>query len=42
MAQVGDYDIPNASGATVRSELNQVLEAIKTCNSGSSNPAGAV
>ena len=42
MAQVGDYDIPNASGATVRSELNQVLDAIKSCNSGSSNPAGTV
>ena len=42
MTQVGDYDIPNASGATVRGELNQILEAIKTCNSGSSNPAGAV
>tara|TARA_R100000329_G_scaffold34474_2_gene32144 strand:+ start:4338 stop:5453 length:1116 start_codon:yes stop_codon:yes gene_type:complete len=42
MAQVGDYDIPNASGATVRSELNQILDAIKSCNSGSSNPAGTV
>ena len=38
MSQVGDYDIANASGASVRSDLNFVLGAIKTCNSGSNNP----
>lgn len=39
MSQVGDYDVANASGASVRSDLNFVLGAIKTCNSGSSNPS---
>ena len=41
MPQVSDYDIANASGASVRSELNQVLDAIKTCNSGSNDPSNA-
>ena len=39
MSQVGDYDVANASGASVRSDLNFILGAIKTCNSGSSNPS---
>ena len=39
MSQVADYNIANASGASVRSDLNAVFEAIKTCNSGSSDPA---
>ena len=39
MSQVADYNIANASGASVRSDPNAVFEAIKTCNSGSSDPA---
>jgi len=39
MAQVSDYNIANASGASVRSDLNAVFSAIKTLNSGSSDPA---
>ena len=38
MSQVADYNNANASGASVRSDLNAVFEAIKTCNSGSSDP----
>ena len=39
MSQVADYNIANASGASVRSDINAVLDAIKTCNSGGSDPA---
>ena len=39
MAQVSDYNIANASGASVRSDLNAVLDAIKTLNSGGSDPS---
>ena len=39
MSQVSDYNIANASGASVRSDLNAVFSAIKTLNSGSSDPA---
>ena len=39
MSQVADYNIANASGASVRSDLNAVFDAIKTCNSGGSDPA---
>ena len=39
MAQVSDYNIANASGATVRSDLNAVFSAIKTLNSGGSDPS---
>ena len=41
MPQVSDYNIANASGASVRSDLNLVLEAIKTNNSGGTDPANA-
>ena len=41
MAQVSDYNIANASGASVRSDLNLVLEAIKTNNSGGTDPTNA-
>ena len=37
-----DYNIANASFPTVRTDLNNVLSAINTCNSGSSRPSGAV
>ena len=39
MSQVGDYNIANASGASVRSDINAVLDAVKTLNSGGSDPA---
>ena len=39
MSQVSDYNIANASGASVRSDLNAVFEAIKTLNSGGTDPA---
>lgn len=42
MSQVSDYDIANASGAAVRADINLVLDAIKTLNSGSGDPTGAV
>ena len=42
MSQVSDYDIANASGAQVRGDINNVLDPIKTLNSGSSDPTGAV
>ena len=39
MSQVSDYNIANASGASVRSDMNAVFDAIKTLNSGGSNPS---
>ena len=39
MAQVSDYNIANASGASVRSDLNAVFQAIQTLNSGGSDPS---
>ena len=39
MSQVSDYNIANASGASVRSDLNSVFDAIKTLNSGGSDPS---
>ena len=42
MSQVSDYDIANASGAAVRSDINLVLDAVKTLNSGSSDPTNAI
>ena len=39
MSQVADYNIANASGASVRSDMNSVFDAIKTLNSGGSDPA---
>ena len=42
MAQVDDYDVANRSGALVREDINLILDAIKTCNSGSSDPAAPV
>jgi len=39
MAQVSDFNVANASGASVRSDINAILEAIKTCNSGGSDPS---
>lgn len=42
MSQVSDYDIANASGAQVREDINLVFDAVKTLNSGSGDPVGAV
>jgi len=39
MSQVADYNIANASGASVRADLNAVFSAIKTLNSGGSDPS---
>ena len=39
MSQVSDYNIANASGASVRSDLNAVFDSIKTLNSGGSDPS---
>ena len=39
MSQVADYNIANASGASVRSDLNAVFGAIKTLNSGGNDPS---
>lgn len=39
MAQVDDYNVANRSGALVREDINLIFDAIKTCNSGSSDPA---
>ena len=36
MSQVTDYTIANDTGANVRSDINAVLGAIQTLNSGSS------
>ena len=37
-----DYNIANADGATVRSDLNNVLSAIQSINSGGSDPSSLV
>ena len=39
MSQVSDNNIANASGASVRSDLNAVFDAIKPLNSGGSDPS---
>ena len=42
MAQATDYSLANQSGANFRTELNSVLGAIQTLNSGSSAPSNLV
>lgn len=39
MSQTGDYDIANASGSTVRQDINDTLTNIITANSGGSAPS---
>ena len=39
MSQVADYNIANASGASVRSDMNSDIDAIKTLNSGGNDPS---
>ncbi len=41
MAQVSSYNVANRSGAQVRSDINDIFEAIKTNNSGPNDPATA-
>lgn len=40
MAQVTDYDVANAAGNVVRQDINDILNAIKTLNSGTQNNLG--
>lgn len=42
MAQATDYDIANATASTVRSDINTVLAAVKSSNSGAASPASPV
>ena len=42
MSQVSTYTIANDTGANVRSDINAVLGAIQTLNSGSSDPSANV
>lgn len=39
MAQVTDYVIANGSGSAVRADINNVFDATKTCNAGTSAPS---
>ena len=39
MANVADYNVANASGASVRADLNNILQAVVTLNSGTSAPS---
>ena len=39
MAQVADYNIANANGATVRADINAVFLAVSSTNSGTSEPS---
>ena len=39
MSQTGDYDIANASGSTVREDINNTLINVLTANSGGSAPS---
>lgn len=41
MSQVSDFNVANASGASVRADINAILDAIKTNNSGGSDPSNA-
>ena len=40
MAQVTDYTIDNGTGSAVRTDLNNVIAAIQSLNSGSADPSG--
>ena len=42
MAQATDYSLANQSGANFRTELNSILGAVQTLNSGSSAPSNLV
>ena len=42
MAQATDYSLANQSGANFRTELNSILSAVQTLNSGSTAPSNLV
>ncbi len=42
MAQATDYSLANQSGSAFRTELNSILGAVQTLNSGSSAPSNLV
>ena len=42
MAQATDYSLANQSGSAFRTELNSILSAVQTLNSGSSAPSNLV
>ena len=42
MAQVSSYNVANRTGAQVRADINDIYDAIKTCNSGTSDPSSPV
>ena len=42
MAQATDYSLANQSGANFRTELNSILSAVQTLNSGSTAPGNLV
>ena len=42
MSQVTNYDVENAAGNVVRADINNILDAIKTNNSGGSEPLSPV
>ena len=42
MAQATDYSLANQSGSSFRSELNSILSAVQTLNSGSTAPSNLV
>ena len=39
MSQVSDFNVANASGASVRADINAILDAIKTNNAGGTDPS---
>ncbi len=42
MAQVSSYNVANRTGALVRADINDIYDAIKTSNSGTSDPSSPV
>ena len=42
MSQVTNYNVENAAGNVVRQDINNILDAIRTSNSGSSDPSNPV
>ena len=42
MAQVTNYNVENAAGNVVRTDINNILDAIRTSNSGGSDPSNPV
>ena len=42
MSQVTNFTVDNAAGNVVRADINSILDAIKTNNSGGSDPSNPV